>query len=127
MAAQTKARAMPVLPEVGSTITLSAFSWPARSAASTMASAMRSLTEDSGLKNSSLTSTSARQPASAGSRLSRTSGVSPIASQIDPKIRPRSGGGWPADPEGKSMAPLLRRASGPHYPSRVGASSAALR
>ena len=56
LAAQTKASAIPVLPEVGSTITVPGRIWPALSAASIIARPMRSLTEESGLKNSHLPS-----------------------------------------------------------------------
>ena len=45
---------MPVLPLVGSTITESLFRRPLRSAASIMLTPIRSLTLESGLKNSSL-------------------------------------------------------------------------
>ncbi len=56
-AAQTKARAMPVLPLVGSMTTVSGPIRPACSAASIMATPMRSFTLDRGLKDSSFTST----------------------------------------------------------------------
>ena len=56
-AAQTKARAMPVLPLVGSTITLSPVSLPACSAFSIMLKPMRSFTLPSGFMNSHLAST----------------------------------------------------------------------
>ena len=73
---------MPVLPEVGSTSTVAGRMRPARSAASIIARPMRSLTEESGLKNSHLPRMSALTPASAASRLSRTSGVAPIVPRM---------------------------------------------
>ena len=72
-AAQTMARAMPVLPLVGSTITVSGPIRPAACAASIMATPMRSLTLLAGLKNSSLAATSAGAPSVI--LLMRTSGV----------------------------------------------------
>ncbi len=59
LAAQTNASPMPVLPDVGSTMTLPGPIVPSASMASIMATPMRSLTLESGLKNSSLASTSA--------------------------------------------------------------------
>ena len=60
MAAATKASAMPVLPEVGSTrVERPGAMRPSRSAASTIARPMRSFTEPSGLKISSLMARSA--------------------------------------------------------------------
>ena len=47
-------RPMPVLPDVGSMITVSAFSLPCASASSSMAFAMRSFTEPAGLNSSTL-------------------------------------------------------------------------
>ncbi len=59
LAAQTKARAMPVLPLVGSTIVvLPGMMRPWASSASIIATPMRSLTLPIGLKNSSLATTS---------------------------------------------------------------------
>ncbi len=58
-AAATKAKAIPVLPLVGSISTVSGPIFPACSSASIMATPMRSFTEASGLKNSSLASTRA--------------------------------------------------------------------
>ena len=55
---------------------------PAFSAASIMATPMRSLTELSGLKNSHLPSRSALTPCAAASRFSRTSGVAPTVSTM---------------------------------------------
>ena len=55
------ARPTPVLPEVGSTIVPPGRSAPDASAASTIRSAMRSLTDPPGLKYSTLASTSARR------------------------------------------------------------------
>jgi len=73
---------MPVLPEVGSTITVSGPIRPACSNASIMATPMRSLTEPSGLKNSNLARISASTPASPASRDRRTSGVAPTVSMM---------------------------------------------
>ena len=74
---------MPVLPEVGSTRTERPGSIvPSASAASIMETPIRSFTEASGLKNSSLPTISALQPASAGRRLKRTSGVEPMVSAM---------------------------------------------
>ena len=67
---------MPVLPLVGSMITVSLLIFPSRSAASIIATPMRSLTDQSGLKFSSLATTSAVQPSV--TRRSRISGVLPI-------------------------------------------------
>src|SRR5579885_596265 len=73
---------MPVLPLVGSTIVAPGARRPSRSAASTIATAMRSLTLPAGLSDSSLPSTVAlRGP---GSRFSRTSGVLPTSSSTEP-------------------------------------------
>src|SRR5689334_609865 len=77
-AAATMARAMPVLPLVGSTSTLSLLMSPAFSAAAIMEKPIRSLTEWAGLKNSSLATTSAFAPSV--TRFKRTSGVLPISS-----------------------------------------------
>ena len=82
LAAQTNARAMPVLPDVGSTRTAPGPMRPSASAASIMARPMRSLTEARGLKNSHLPTMSAAQPASAASLLRRTSGVAPMVSRM---------------------------------------------
>ena len=69
---------MPVLPLVGSTMVSPGLRRPSRSAASTMATAMRSLTLPPGLRASSFPSTAA---APAGTtRLRRTRGVRPISS-----------------------------------------------
>ena len=80
MAAATIASAMPVLPDVGSTMMV----WPgvmspSRSAASIIDRPMRSLTEPPGLKLSSLATTVA--PAPSVTLLSRTSGVPPMRSE----------------------------------------------
>src|SRR6185312_13116416 len=77
---------MPVLPLVGSTMTVSLSIFPARSPASIIAKPMRSFTLAIGLKNSHLASTVAW---SLGiKRLIRTSGVPPIVSVMSLKIRP---------------------------------------
>src|SRR6185437_3744514 len=77
---------MPVLPLVGSTISVSWLTLPARSPASIIASPIRSLTLAIGLKNSHLASTI---PWPGGtSRLIRTNGVPPMVSVMSLKIRP---------------------------------------
>ena len=73
---------MPVLPLVGSTIVVPGPILPSRSSASIMETPIRSLTDDSGLKNSHLPMISAFTPASAASRDSRTSGVAPTVSTM---------------------------------------------
>ncbi|MNC72743.1 hypothetical protein D3C75_1238400 [compost metagenome] len=80
--AATKARAMPVLPLVGSTRVAPGLILPACSSASIMATPMRSLTELIGLKNSSLASTVALGASSLVRLGSRTSGVSPMVSMM---------------------------------------------
>src|SRR5690349_12145730 len=70
---------MPVLPLVASTTVWPGASVPARSAASITARAMRSLTEPSGLKDSSLANTFTPGGASLPRR---TRGVLPIVSSI---------------------------------------------
>jgi len=67
---------MPVLPLVGSMITVSLVILPSASAASIIATPIRSLTDHSGLKFSSLATTSAWQPSV--TLRSRISGVLPI-------------------------------------------------
>ena len=74
----TIARPTPVLPEVGSTIVPPGLSSPDRSAASTIRSAMRSLTLPPGLKYSTFASTVAATPSA--SAFSLTSGVFPTRS-----------------------------------------------
>src|SRR4051794_21526288 len=77
---------MPVLPLVGSTMTVSLSTLPSRSAASIMATPMRSLTLARGLKNSHLARTVA---CSLGMRrLMRTRGVPPMVSVMLLKIFP---------------------------------------
>ena len=68
---------MPVFPLVGSRMMVSGLIRPACSAASIMATPMRSFTLFAGLKNSSLATTSAAAPSV--TRFSRTSGVFPIS------------------------------------------------
>ncbi len=85
---------MPVLPEVGSTSTeRSGAISPSASARSTMARPMRSLTEPSGLKNSSFSATSATSLSSAVMRGMPTSGVAPIVSRMLRCMRPLAGVG----------------------------------
>ena len=81
MAAATKASAMPVLPLVGSMSVVTPGLMPfSRSRSSIIARPMRSLTLESGLKNSSFASTVA--PAPSVILLSLTSGVLPIVSRM---------------------------------------------
>src|ERR1700730_14296091 len=80
---------MPVLPLVGSTSVAPAASTPRRSASSTIASAIRSLTLPPGFSDSILASTVA--PPARGRRLSRTRGVAPISSRTEPASRGRAG------------------------------------
>src|ERR1700761_4016781 len=77
-AAHTMASAMPVLPLVGSRMMVSGLISPAFSAASIMATPIRSLTLPAGLKDSSLAATSATAPAV--TRRNRTRGVFPVSS-----------------------------------------------
>ena len=70
---------MPVLPEVGSMMTLPSFSRPLASAASIMALAIRSLTLPAGLKYSSLASTLAFRPNFFSIWVSSSRGVLPIS------------------------------------------------
>jgi len=79
-AAQTKASAMPVLPLVGSTISLPGPRRPCASASFTIEVPMRHLTEKAGLRPSILASTVAGAPSS--TRLRRTSGVWPMDSAL---------------------------------------------
>ncbi len=75
---------MPVLPLVGSTsVVFSGEILPCFSSASIIATPMRSLTLDSGLKNSSFSRMSALTPASFGNRAKRTKGVSPMVSVME--------------------------------------------
>ncbi len=76
LAAATKARAIPVLPLVGSMITDPSFSSPFFSASSIIATPIRSFTLERGLKDSILTTTSAGFPLFILFR--RTSGVFPM-------------------------------------------------
>ena len=77
-AAHTMARAIPVLPLVGSTMMVSSVMAPAAIAASTIEAPMRSFTLEPGLKNSSLATTSATTSSAIGR--TRTRGVLPISS-----------------------------------------------
>jgi hypothetical protein len=71
------ASAMPVFPLVGSRMIVSGLIRPACSAASIMATPIRSFTLFAGLKNSNLATTSATAPSV--TRRSRTSGVPPTS------------------------------------------------
>src|SRR5213596_182413 len=72
----------PVLPDVASTIRPPGLRRPSRSAASIIATPMRSFTDPPGLKNSALAYTGVRIPCV--TRFSRTSGVQPMVSRILP-------------------------------------------
>ena len=80
LAAATNASAMPVLPLVGSISTVFLVILPDLSPSSIIESPMRSLTLESGLKNSSLSRISAWAPWAAAVRLRRTRGVLPMVS-----------------------------------------------
>jgi len=82
---------MPVLPDVGSISTVSALITPAFSIAITIAAPIRSFTLAAGLKYSSLARMVALTPCASGSLRKRTIGVSPIASTMESKTRPRPG------------------------------------
>ena len=85
-AAQVKARAIPVLPLVGSTTTVPGLSLPWASASSIMATPMRSFTDHMGLALSSLAATVALAPST--SRRSLMRGVPPITCVTSSNIRP---------------------------------------
>jgi hypothetical protein len=92
--AHTNASDDPVLPPVYSTTGCPGSSLPSRSAASIIASAIRSLYEPVGLAASSFTQISAA-PWSA----SRTTGVPPIASiPLTPAPRSSTPAAWPRSP-----------------------------
>src|SRR5213593_2021712 len=80
LTAAASARPTPVLPDVASTIIPPGLSRPSRSAASIIATPIRSLTEPPGLKNSALAYSGVRTPAV--TLLSRISGVQPIVSRM---------------------------------------------
>jgi len=86
LAAQTKARAIPVFPLVGSIIKVFLPIRPCRSAASIMARPIRSLTLPRGFLNSNLARISACSPLEI--QFSRTSGVDPIVFVTSVKISP---------------------------------------
>src|SRR2546427_5509 len=73
------ARPTPVLPLVASTMRPPGLSRPSRSAASIIATPIRSLTEPPGLKNSALAQIGVLRPTD--TRFSRMSGVQPIVSR----------------------------------------------
>jgi len=73
------ARPMPLLPEVGSTMVPPGRNAPLDSAASTIASAMRSLIEPPGLLRSDLIQNPWTCP---NRRLTRTCGVSPMVARM---------------------------------------------
>ncbi len=80
------ASAIPVLPEVGSTITVRPGSIrPSASAASIIATPIRSLIEPPGLNHSSLATSSASRPDP--TRRSATIGVSPTTPEASAAIR----------------------------------------
>ena len=76
---------MPVLPLVGSRMMVSGPISPSRSAASIIATPMRSLTLPAGLKDSSFATTCAAAPSV--TRRSRTSGVFPISCVMSSAMR----------------------------------------
>ena len=76
---------MPVLPLVGSTITIPGFSVPRSIASSTIAAPMRSFTELKGLYPSCLTATRAASPLVR--RVSWTRGVLPTVAVTSAKMR----------------------------------------
>src|SRR5437867_3490305 len=89
--AAAMARPIPVLPLVGSTITPPGLSSPARSAASIMGSAIRSLTDPPGFICSSLPTIRGLSPAAR--RSSATRGVFPIAAETSGRM-PRFSAGF---------------------------------
>src|SRR6202008_1970813 len=95
---------MPGFPEVGSISTVSAFTTPAFSIAMIMAAPMRSFTLAAGLKYSSLARMVALTPCIFGNLFRRTIGVSPMASTMELKTRPRPGRGSAALGVGASIA-----------------------
>ena len=84
-AAAAKARPMPVFPLVGSRRIVSFLIRPSRSAASIIATPIRSFTDEHGLKLSSFAATFARAPSMI--RLSRTSGVLPMSFVMSSAMR----------------------------------------
>ena len=78
LAAARAARAIPVLPEVGSMITVPGVSSPFASPSSSMALATRSFTEPAGWKASTLASIRAASPCFCSRRVSSSRGVLPI-------------------------------------------------
>ena len=82
-AAATKASAIPVLPDVGSIRTVFWSILPAFNASSIMEYPIRSLTLESGLKNSSFNTTLATTPCFSAVRLRRTNGVLPMVSMME--------------------------------------------
>ena len=83
LAAATDARPMPVLPLVGSIITDPSVRFPAASASSIIALAIRSFTEPAGLKYSSLATTFAFRFSSLSICVSSKRGVLPIIWSAD--------------------------------------------
>src|SRR4051812_6574829 len=97
----TSASEMPVLPEVGSRSSRPGSSSPAASAASTIATATRSLIEPVGFWPSSFAYR--RTDGFGARRLSSTSGVLPTSSSREPAVRrlePTGHGGKEDDPGG---------------------------
>ena len=78
LAAATDASPMPVLPEVGSIITVSAFNFPDFSASSIIALAILSLTEPAGLNSSNFAIIFALRSYSFSICVNSKSGVLPI-------------------------------------------------
>ena len=81
--AATKASAIPVLPEVGSTSVPPGFSFPVASSCRIMFRPIRSFTLASGLKNSHLKRRVAFTPSDSANFGAATSGVAPTVSRMD--------------------------------------------
>ena len=77
------ARAIPVFPEVGSMRTVSLSIFPLASRSSSMALAMRSLTDPAGLNISTLAKILPFKPKSLSMFLSSTNGVPPMVLSIE--------------------------------------------
>src|SRR2546422_6033905 len=85
--AAASASPTPVLPDVASTIRPPGLRRPSRSAASIIATPMRSFTDPPGLKNSALAYTGVRIPCV--TRFSRTSGVQPRSEEHTSELQSR--------------------------------------
>jgi len=85
LAAAANARRIPVFPDVGSSRIVSVRIFPSRSAASIIATPIRSLTLPAGLRDSSFAATVAFAPSM--TRLRRTSGVLPMVFVMSAAMR----------------------------------------